>query len=68
MRSPEDANEAFNLSEEAQPGYIPTLLWRGELYLEKYDPGHAEEVVQEILDQLPPMLEVIDGTKSKKKP
>ena len=53
LRSPEDANEAFNLAEEAAPGHIPTLLWRAELFLGKYDPGHAEEVTQEVLEQAP---------------
>ncbi|MCA9641396.1 MAG: hypothetical protein KC492_11900, partial [Myxococcales bacterium] len=37
----------------AKPGDIQTLLWRAELFLEKYDPGHAEEVVKEVLTQAP---------------
>ncbi len=53
LRSPEDANEAFNLAEEAEAGHVPTLLWRAELFLEKHDPGHAEEVTQEVLSAAP---------------
>ncbi|MEZ4372791.1 MAG: tetratricopeptide repeat protein [Polyangiaceae bacterium] len=53
LRSPQDANDAFNEAERAKPGDIQTLLWRAELFLEKYDPGHAEEVVKEVLTQAP---------------
>ncbi len=53
LRSPQDANDAFNESERAKKGDIPTLLWRAELFLEKYDPGHAEEVTREVLAQAP---------------
>ena len=53
LRSPEDANDAFNLAEQAEAGNVQTLLWRAELFLEKYDPGHAEEVSREVLQQAP---------------
>ncbi len=53
LRAPRDANDAFNLAEQAQKGHIPTLLWRAELFLDKHDPGHAEEVVREILNIAP---------------
>jgi cellulose synthase operon protein C len=53
LRSPKDANDAFNEAERALEGDVRTLLWRAELFLEKYDPGHAEEVVREILKQAP---------------
>ena len=53
LRSAEDANEAFNLAELAQPGFVPTLLWRADLFLEKHDPGHAEEVIAETLQRAP---------------
>ena len=53
LRSPKDANDAFNEAERALEGDTQTLLWRAELFLEKYDPGHAEEVVNEILKKAP---------------
>ncbi len=53
LRSPKDANEAFNQAERAEPGSVRTLLYRAELYLEKYDPGHAEEVLNEALQIAP---------------
>lgn len=53
LRAPRDANDAFNQAERAQKGHVPTLLWRAELFLEKYDPGHAEEVVNEVLAKAP---------------
>ncbi len=49
LRSAKDANTAFNESERADKKRFETLMWRGELFLEKYDPGHAEEVVKEAL-------------------
>lgn len=53
LRSPRDANDAFNQAERANKGDIQTLLWRAELFMEKYDPGHAEEVTKEVLAQAP---------------
>lgn len=53
LRSPQDANDAFNQSERALKGHVPVLLWRAELFLEKYDPGHAEEVTKEVLAKAP---------------
>lgn len=53
LRSPEDANDAFNEAEQVLSGDSRILLWRAELYLEKYDPGHAEEVVTEVLTRAP---------------
>lgn len=53
LRSPHDANDAFNQSEQAGPASVATLLWRAELFLEKYDPGHAEEVLREALARSP---------------
>jgi tetratricopeptide (TPR) repeat protein len=49
LRSPKDANTAFNESERADKKRVETLLWRAELFLDKYDPGHAEEVAKEAL-------------------
>ncbi|HEY6080054.1 MAG TPA: tetratricopeptide repeat protein, partial [Polyangiaceae bacterium] len=53
LRSPKDANDAFDQAERADPGNLRTLLYRAELYLEKYDPGHAEEVLSEVLELAP---------------
>ncbi len=48
LRAAQDANQAFNEAEKAGAKTRPeTLLWRAELFLDKYDPGHAGEVVKE---------------------
>jgi tetratricopeptide (TPR) repeat protein len=52
LRSPKDANTAFNESERVQKR-VETLKWRADLYLDKYDPGHAEEVLKEGLAMSP---------------
>jgi tetratricopeptide (TPR) repeat protein len=50
LRSPRDANDAFNAAERAgAKSLVDSLLWRAELFLEKYDPGHAGEVLREAL-------------------
>ncbi|HEX4338227.1 MAG TPA: tetratricopeptide repeat protein [Polyangiaceae bacterium] len=48
-----DANDAFNEAERAGPVDVDTLLWRADLFLENYDPGHAEEVLSDILAKAP---------------
>ncbi|HET7541298.1 MAG TPA: tetratricopeptide repeat protein [Polyangiaceae bacterium] len=53
LRSPKDANQAYEAAERALPGDTQTLLFRCSLFLEKYDPGHAEEVLNEILAKAP---------------
>src|SRR5690606_30123692 len=53
LRSPEDANEAFNKAELAGADDDQTLVWRIELFLDNYDLGHAEEVTAEILKRSP---------------
>jgi predicted Zn-dependent protease len=53
LRSPKDANDAFDQAERAEQGNLRTLLYRAELYLDKYDPGHAEEVLTEALQIAP---------------
>lgn len=67
LRSPKDANRAYTESEraakagrrgEATPqeltaNPVELLLWREELFLDKYDPGHAEEAVKEALGKAP---------------
>ncbi len=61
LRSAKDANEAFNTAERAGAKSRELLLWRGELFLEKYDPGHAEEVLGELLEQAPNDPEALVG-------
>jgi predicted Zn-dependent protease len=53
LRSPKDANDAFDQAERAESGDVRTLLYRAELFLDKYDPGHAEEVLTEALQIAP---------------
>jgi len=53
LRSPKDANDAFDQAERAESNNVRTLLYRAQLYLEKYDPGHAEEVLSEALQLAP---------------
>jgi tetratricopeptide (TPR) repeat protein len=54
LRSPRDANDAYSQAEKAGgKNRVETLLFRAELFLEKYDPGHAEEVVKEALKIAP---------------
>ena len=53
LRSTKDANNGYNAAEQSLPGDTQLLLYRAELYLEKYDPGHAEEVLDEILSKAP---------------
>jgi tetratricopeptide (TPR) repeat protein len=53
LRAPRDSNEAFAEAEEAGSKSAELLSWRAELFLEKHDPGHAEEVLSEALDRAP---------------
>jgi tetratricopeptide (TPR) repeat protein len=54
LRSARDANDAYNQAEKAGgKTRVETLLYRADLFLEKYDPGHAEEVVKEALKLAP---------------
>lgn len=54
LRSPRDANDAFNSAEKAGgKKLVETLLARADLFLDKYDPGHAGEVVKEALKLAP---------------
>ena len=53
LRAPRDANDAFNGAESAGAKHLALLLWRAELFIEKHDPGHAEEVVREALEVAP---------------
>jgi len=58
LRSAKDANTLFNKSERADKKRLETLRWRAELFLDKYDPGHAEEVLREALEIAPDDPEV----------
>ncbi len=53
LRVPKDANTAYNESERADKKRVETLLARAELFLEKYDPGHAEGVLKEAMEIAP---------------
>ncbi|HEV8549878.1 MAG TPA: tetratricopeptide repeat protein, partial [Polyangiaceae bacterium] len=53
LRSPRDSNEAFAQAEEAGGASSQLLLWRAELFLEKHEPGRAEEVVRDALERAP---------------
>lgn len=53
LRHAKDANRAYNESERAERDRVETLLWRADLYIEKHDPGHAEEVLTEALKIAP---------------
>ncbi len=59
LRHAKDANRAFNESERAERGRVETLLWRAALYVDKYDPGHAEEVLTEALQIAPHRAEAM---------
>jgi cellulose synthase operon protein C len=53
LRKPKDANQALSESETARKDRVDTLLLRAQLFLEKYDPGHAEELTREVLKLAP---------------
>ena len=53
LRSPRDANDAYNQAEKAAPTRVETLLLRADLFLDNYDPGHAGQVVKKALSLAP---------------
>ena len=59
LRSPKDANTAFKESERADKKRVETLLWAAELFLDKYDAGHAEEEIKEALAVAPKRADAI---------
>ncbi|MES1173971.1 MAG: hypothetical protein ABUL62_06545 [Myxococcales bacterium] len=59
LRSPKDANQLYDAAERALPANTQTLLFRADLFLEKYDPGHAEEVLNEVLAKAPAQPEAL---------
>jgi tetratricopeptide (TPR) repeat protein len=59
LRSPKDANRAFNESERIDKTAVEMLLWRAELFEDKYDPGHAEEAIKVALSVAPNRADAI---------
>jgi len=59
LRSPKDANNAYNESERVDKKRLETLLFRADLFLDKYDPGHAEELLREALEIDPERSETL---------
>lgn len=59
LRSPKDANTAFKDSEKIDKKRVETKLWWSELFLDKYDPGHAEEVTKEGLELAPKRADLL---------
>jgi tetratricopeptide (TPR) repeat protein len=53
LRHAADANDAYMQAERVPPPRVETLLLRAELFLEKYDTGHAEEVIRDALKLAP---------------
>lgn len=53
LGSPQDANDAFREATRAAPDRVETQLEWAELFLAKYDPGHAEECVRDALRVAP---------------
>jgi tetratricopeptide (TPR) repeat protein len=63
LRHVKDANRAYNESERAEIAAsggaihgsqrVETLLWRASLFVDNYDPGHAEAVLDEALKIAP---------------
>jgi tetratricopeptide (TPR) repeat protein len=54
LRSPRDANDAYNGAEKAGgKKLVETLVWRADLFLDKYDPGDAGAVVKDALKLAP---------------
>ncbi|HET9959024.1 MAG TPA: tetratricopeptide repeat protein, partial [Polyangiaceae bacterium] len=53
LRSHRDANTLFTAAEQAGKADARLLLWRTELFLEKYDPANAEQIVEEVLAKAP---------------
>ncbi|MDB4940571.1 MAG: hypothetical protein JWP97_105 [Labilithrix sp.] len=59
LRSPKDANTALKESEVADKKQVQTLLWAAELFLDKYDAGHAEEELKAALALAPKRADVL---------
>jgi tetratricopeptide (TPR) repeat protein len=59
LRSVKDANELFKKSLRADRQNVEMLLWHAQLFLEKYDPGHAEESLKDALKVAPKNADAI---------
>ncbi len=59
LRSPKEANEAYNKAEELGPAHLELLLFRVELFLEKFDALHAQETLDEAKELSPHHPEVL---------
>jgi tetratricopeptide (TPR) repeat protein len=54
LRAYHDANDAFNEAEKVgAKKRTEALLWRAELFLDKFDPGHAAQVTNEAVKLAP---------------
>ena len=53
LRYPKDANKLFNKAENADKDQVEGRIWHAELFVDKFDPGHAEEVTKEALGLAP---------------
>ena len=54
LRAPKDANTAYNKAERVgAKKMVEPLLWRTELFLDKYNPGSAGETVKDALKVAP---------------
>ncbi len=54
LRSPQDANDAYNMAEQASPQpSAQLLLWRAQLTLQRHDPEQAEQLLSELLQRSP---------------
>jgi tetratricopeptide (TPR) repeat protein len=53
LRRPKTATDGYDLAEQAENGNLRTLLYRAELFLDRYDPGQAEDVLNEALQIAP---------------
>lgn len=59
LRSPKDANKAFKEAERADKKRVQTFLWASELFVDKYDAGHAEEELKEALALAPHRADIL---------
>jgi tetratricopeptide (TPR) repeat protein len=59
LRSPKDANQAFNESERIDKTAVDMLLWRAELFEDKYNPGDAEGAIKDALRVAPHRADAI---------
>jgi tetratricopeptide (TPR) repeat protein len=51
LQSPQDANDAFNEAEQAGAADVQTLLWRAELFLDKFDPENPQDPARQVTSE-----------------